>query len=174
MLQVRPVQPVLTAGRLAVLGQPFVQPQGDIGDRRVQVTVRDLVAQVFGHTVAPLGVDLQARVRLQEERPALGELGVAQAHELSELLGAAEQKHVDRLVGAGQTELLAQVGPPRGQLLQQPVIGGQGEIAVEDQLSAHDGVLVGQQEPLRPDGRAPPRPRQHAERKPHEPSERRC
>jgi len=37
--------------------------------------VRDLVAQILGNPVAPLGIDRKFRIGFQEKRPAIGEMG---------------------------------------------------------------------------------------------------
>ena len=69
----RTIHASLAARDLVVLGNSLVEPLRHVRHDRVQVAVRDLVPQVVGHAVAPLGVDRQLRVGLDEERPAIGE-----------------------------------------------------------------------------------------------------
>ena len=70
-----------------------------------------------------------------------------QPDEAVEPLGALEEIDVDRLVGAGQRQPAAQVGPLGGQLLEQPMMGGHGEIAVDRQLVADQRIAIRQPQP---------------------------
>jgi hypothetical protein len=65
-----------------------------------------------------------------------------QLDEPRESLGTLEEIHVDRFVGARQRQVVAQVCPLCGQLIEQPVMRGQGEIGVDHQLVADQRILA--------------------------------
>ena len=71
-----------------------------------------------------------------------------------ELLGRLEQIDVDRLVGARQGQPLAQVDPLSRQFLEQPMVRGEREVAMDHQLIANQGIPVGQRKPARQRARA--------------------
>ena len=146
-IQQRPIHPSLAPRNLVILRNPLVEPLRHVLHHGVQVAVRDLVPQVVGHAVAPSRVDRQLGVGLDEKRPAIGKLRIMQLDEPVEPLGALEQVDVDRLVRAGQRQPAAQVGPLRGQLLEQPMMRGHRKIAVDHQLVADQRVPIGQRQP---------------------------
>ena len=90
------VDPPALVGPLEEFGQPFVEPQRDVADRRVQQGVGRLVAEVFQQAVSRVGVDDPLPALRQEERPARGELRVVERQEPRERLAIVEDIDVDR------------------------------------------------------------------------------
>ena len=153
--QMHSIQAPSTSGDLEILGQALVQPERDVWQHRVQVSVSHFVPKVFRYPVSPLGIHLKPRVGFQEVRAARGEVRVVKTNEPVELLVIVEQVDVNRLIGDRQCQPVADVTSPGHQLLQQPVIGRQREIAVHDQLVADNRIADRQRQPC---------PRLHAPR----------
>ncbi len=103
------VEPLLAGRQLEVLGQPLIQPQRQLGHHAMQIGVRQLVPQIVGQAIAPLGIDDQLGIGLDEECPAVGKIRMAGAEELVEPLGTGEEVDLDRLGGLGQAQTLAQL-----------------------------------------------------------------
>ena len=140
LVDVQPMVTVLSSRHLKVFRQTFVEPQRQVLQDRMQIAVRHFMAEIDRHVLAPLGINGQPRVGLDEERPPFGEAREAIVHERAEPLGVLEQIDVNRLVARRQAQLDAHIEPQGVHLLQQPVLAGDFEIAVDHKLIEADAV----------------------------------
>ena len=102
IIEIHAVVAMLAARDLKVFGQPFVEPERQVRQHRVEIAVRHFMAKIDRHMLAPLGIDGQPCVGLDEERPPVGELRKSAMNERAESFAVLEQIDVDRLVGGRQ------------------------------------------------------------------------
>lgn len=91
------------------------------------------VTQVFAHAIAPMCVDVERRVRLDEERTTLRHRRKMPLQEVAILLLVAIEMDVNLFVASRQIERLVHVIALDRELLHESMVLCQIEIAIEDQ-----------------------------------------
>src|SRR3972149_3431306 len=107
--QVGTIKSQLVTRHLEELSQAFIKPEGQIWHDRMDITVRDLVPQILGDPVAPLGIDCEFRVGFDEKRPTLGEVWIIDLHETIKTVRVFKKINMDWLVRGGQCQTSVQV-----------------------------------------------------------------
>ncbi len=128
----RAIEPLLSSRHFEVFGKSFVEPEWQMRNGGVQVTMRHLVAKIFRDLITPISINGQPRIALDEKRPPLGKLRIMSGHEPAVRFRLAKQIDVDRFVGHRQFELRCQVLSLRCQFVEQPMIRWECKITVDD------------------------------------------
>ena len=134
MGHVAAVEAVIAPRRLEELGDSLVEPERHRGHDGVHVAVRGLVPEILGDPVLPGGEHRERGVGLDEKRPPRREGRKAAGHEGVVPGGVFEQVEVHRLVGHRQPEFLAHVGSQAVELADEPMLAGEREVGMNDQL----------------------------------------
>ena len=92
------VHPLFAARQFEVFRDPFVEPQRDRGDDRMDVPVGRLVPEILGDPVLPGGEHRERGVGFHEKRPPHRETREAPRGELVVAAWLAEQVEMHRLV----------------------------------------------------------------------------
>ena len=87
-----------------ILGEPFIQPQGEVAECPVEQRVGPFVSQVFLEARVGVGVDDPILALRQEERPARWQLGMIEFQEMVERVAVFQHVDLDRILGHRRPE----------------------------------------------------------------------
>ena len=97
-INVRGMDPMCSSSGFEVFSEAFVQPEREIGDCGVEISVRHHMAKVFSHHFTPVRVDTQSGIGLDEKRTPCRQKRMMFRHVAIVTIRVFEQVNIDRFV----------------------------------------------------------------------------